>query len=114
MYVCTNSASSVAIPTIDVNVSAEGSGAIAGRSLTLVCEVSGAEMLRADTTYVWTKGDSSQVLGGSSEYTFLPTVADDGEVYRCGVTVTSVLLLGPLHANGSMSVSVLGEFKAYI
>lgn len=87
-----------------------GSGAIEGRDYTLTCGVSGDEMLGGDHSYKWTSGENSQVLGTNMAFTFQPTLEDDGEMYHCEVTVSSSLLISPIHGSNSKTISVLGEF----
>ena len=90
-------------------VTESGNGAIAGQSYTLECGVSGAEMLTdVNITYEWTKGSSSDMLGGDMTYTFTPTAGDDGVMYHCAATVTSSLLSTPITRSGSRNISVSG------
>ena len=100
-------------PSISVEVTERGDGAIAGQSYTLECGVSCAEMLSADITYEWTmgSGSSSVMLGGDDmTYTFTPTARDDGVMYHCSVTVNSSSLSAPITSNGSRTISVLGIY----
>ena len=95
-------------PSITVVVTESGGGAIAGRSYTLECRVSGAEMLvDVRITYEWTRGSNSVGIGEMT-YTFTPTVGDDGVMYHCAVTVTSNSLSAPITRSGSRTISVLG------
>ena len=99
------------VTVISVVVTESGDGAIAGRSYTLECGVSGHELLiDVSITYEWTRGSSSVVLGGDMTYTFIPTVRDDRVMYHCAATVTSSSLSAPITRSGSRTISVLGIY----
>ena len=104
-----NLSCSCSAPNISVVVIESGDGAIAGQSYTLECGVSGADKLAdISITYEWTRGNSSEMLGGDMAYTFTPTAGDDGVMYHCAATVISSSLNAPITSNGSKTISVLG------
>ena len=110
-----NLSCSCSAPNISVVVTEAGDGAIAGQSYTLECGVSGADKLAdVSITYEWTRGNSSDMLGGDMTYTFIPTAGDDGVMYHCAVTVTSSSLNAPITSNVSRTISVLGIHRKHV
>ena len=88
-----------------------GNGVLAGQSLTLECEVSGAEMLgNFSITYNWTRGNSTQDLSTNMQYTFSPTAGDADVMYHCSATLMGGLLTSPITTNTtSQTIRVFGE-----
>ena len=101
------------MPQITVNIRDGGTVPTLGQSVTLTCDIIGADKLNSIITYTWTKNNDthSEVIATSNTLSF-PTLhfSSTGE-YTCNVSVESPHLIDVINI-ASSSYNIIIECKS--
>ena len=96
------------MPQVTVRISDGGAVPTLGQSVTLTCDVFGADKLNPILTYIWTKKNNtySEVIATSNTLSF-PTLhlSSTGE-YTCNVSVESPYLIDVINITKSYNITL--------